>query len=444
MHERISDKFNRPIVPDSIKVFPSDKLNGRVAVPGDKVAAVHLLLATATLNTKSKINNIHYCGDVLHLIDWMQSVDLTTTEQYQGFLSIIPKDQERLVDLSDLASTRSNICLVSALALKHEKVLFKGTKGCNFANRKVDKHFALMESFGLSVEEKDNLYEITRSELSEFVNFDCSTEEHGSSVGVTCHALIASLVYPNKITLTNVALEAAPMTLVKYVKKSTNRNVDVDGRTIIIEAVDRVEYKPNEVPLPPDITVACTYIAALISVGEGAIELENISLEEIPHSVLVVYKEMGVDMSEEKLRRLRVKIGKNGINMPEEIICDVIPGFPTDVGPILSASIAGVDGTASITDYVYDKRSSHVDGLNRMGYDLETEGNKITVNGRAPEKKGEVTVEAKDIRAGAALVVGALGSNSEGIIITNYNQVYRGYASLVEDLQILGAKIESI
>jgi|GEM_PF-2038653 len=439
-----SNRFTKPEVPESIKVFPSNELNGEVAIPGDKVSAVHLLLATAILESETKIWNIHYCGDVLRIIDWLKSTNLVNLDQYQEYLNIFPNKQEIFVDLSDLADTRSNICLVSALAMKHKKVIFKDTEGCRFTDRKIDRHFALIEAFGLRVMERDGLYEITYVEPSNSVEFDCSTPDYGPSVGVTCHALIASLVYKSKITLTNAALEFAPMTLVEYIEKFSNKRVHIDGRRIMIDAVSTVEHNFDEITLKPDITVASTHIAALVSTGKGELQLENICLEEIPASVLDTYTEMGIDIKEAGRNSLRIRIGENGLQMPKEVICDVFPAFPTDVAPIFAASVAGLNGTLEITDKIYNQRSSHVDGLNKMGFELTADGNKIRVNGHAPSENSNIAVEAVDIRSGAALIVGALGSNSNGVTITNYHQVYRGYSNLIEDLQKLGAKIECI
>lgn len=194
--------------------------------------------------------------------------------------------------------------------------------------------------------------------------------------------------------------------------------------------------------MPPDITVACTYILSLISVGNGQINLKNISKSNFQRAIIEVFGEMGIEITDVGLSHLQVEIGNNKIVMPKPIICDVMPGFPTDVGPILSASVAGLSGVTSIVDRVYDKRSSHVVGLNKLGFYLESEDNKVFVFGQTATELDVVVVEAVDIRAGAALLVGALGSNTKEVLIKNYNQVHRGYASLVDDLESLGANIQ--
>ncbi len=433
------------VAPDSVRVLPTDHLEGTIAIPGDKVAAVHLSLATAVLTQESVIKNNHYCGDVLQIYDWLTSTGLVTISRTQDEVRITPNRVAEVVDLSNLSSTRSNVCLVTPLALRDATVLFKGTAGCGFTTRKVDKHFELMDAFGLSISERGDLLEMTCAEPSKSVNFDCSaTERNIPSVGVTCHALMASLAYKNKMTLTNVALEPAPMALIEYVRRSTNREIVLEGRTLTLGGVGEIEHRSAEVTLPPDVTVAGTYIAAVTAAGNGELHLEGLPLTAIPDSMLETYEHMGIHIARIGATAVSAVVRQGDLAVPPDVSCGVWPGFPSDVAPMFAASVAGIGGRSEITDNIYDKRSSHIEGLNDMGYELATEGNKTVIQGHTPKRIGNVAVEALDIRSGAALIVGALGSSAESVTVTNYHQVYRGYANLAAGLQTLGAKIEAV
>ncbi len=139
---------------------------------------------------------------------------------------------------------------------------------------------------------------------------------------------------------------------------------------------------------------------------------------------------------------LRATASPDSMKMPTDIVCDVWPHFPSDIAPIWSAAAAGKQGRARVTDRIYDKRSAHVPGLNSMGYDVRALGNVIEIVGDDPSARETVDVIANDIRSGAALVIGAIGSNSERVNIYQSHQIKRGYSDLPGELQKIGVNIE--
>ena len=84
------------------------------------------------------------------------------------------------------------------------------------------------------------------------------------------------------------------------------------------------------------------------------------------------------------------------------------PGFPTDLQPFAMALAAVSDGTAMITENVFEARFMFAQELARLGADLRTDGHHAVVRGR-PVLSGAPVV-AHDIRAGAALVLAGLAA----------------------------------
>lgn len=423
-----------------VVITPGNPMFGELIVPGDKVSSVHLLLATLLADCRTDIKNAHFCGDVKRLTKWINSSGLADVNYSNNSLSVTPRPDDRPeMDLSELGDTRSNICLVTAQTLRHGRTVFKGTGGCNFAERKIDHHLRLMHAFGIDVEDTNDKWTAILKKKPDMVEFDCATKEYGPSVGVTCHALIAGLTYDKQIVLNNSALEPASDTLVQYIKSVTNREITTSGRTIIIKPAEKIAYSSIDIKLPPDLTVAFTYIACLIATG-GKIYLKDVN--NFPQILVDLLKKMNVDF-ETYDKGFEFFVDKRLITHPEDVTCEVWPGFPSDMGPLLSAAVAGKNGETEIIDFIYSSRASHVVGLNKMGYQLEANGNKVHIIGAEPKNLNEFRVEAPDIRAGAALVVGALGRRSKSII-TNYYQVFRGYSSLVNDLKKTGIAINAI
>ena len=114
------------------------------------------------------------------------------------------------------------------------------------------------------------------------------------------------------------------------------------------------------------------------------------------------------------------------------------PGFPTDLQPQLMALMALANGTSLITENIYPNRFRHVDELRRMGARISVNGDTAVVRG-IPRLTG-TTVEATDLRAGAALILAGMAAEGE-TTVTNIHHVYRGYEQLTEKLTGMGANV---
>jgi UDP-N-acetylglucosamine 1-carboxyvinyltransferase len=114
------------------------------------------------------------------------------------------------------------------------------------------------------------------------------------------------------------------------------------------------------------------------------------------------------------------------------------PGFPTDLQPPIMAMLATAQGTSILTENVFESRFMFVDELNRMGADIRTEGHHAVLRG--VPRLYSAPVRALDLRAGAALIVAALGA--EGVTeITDLGHVDRGYEDVDGKLAGLGAEL---
>jgi UDP-N-acetylglucosamine 1-carboxyvinyltransferase len=114
------------------------------------------------------------------------------------------------------------------------------------------------------------------------------------------------------------------------------------------------------------------------------------------------------------------------------------PGFATDFLPLVVALLATADGTAIVTENVFDNRLAFVPELNRMGADVRHEGRHAVVRG-VPRLSG-APVRALDVRAGAALVIAALAADGE-TVVHDPHHVDRGYPDLAATLQALGGNV---
>ena len=116
------------------------------------------------------------------------------------------------------------------------------------------------------------------------------------------------------------------------------------------------------------------------------------------------------------------------------------PGFPTDAQPVVMAMAAVGDGTSVFVENIFENRYRHAEGLSRMGARVKVEGKVAVVEG-VPELTG-ATVEAMDLRGGAALIVAGLCAQGS-TKVRGMEYVERGYEKIGEHLSELGAKIKS-
>ncbi|HYP31793.1 MAG TPA: UDP-N-acetylglucosamine 1-carboxyvinyltransferase, partial [Burkholderiaceae bacterium] len=117
------------------------------------------------------------------------------------------------------------------------------------------------------------------------------------------------------------------------------------------------------------------------------------------------------------------------------------PAFPTDMQAQFMALNAVADGTARITETIFENRFMHVQELNRLGANITAEGNTAVVTG-VPRLSG-ASVMATDLRASASLVIAGLVADGQTIVERIYH-LDRGYDRMEAKLQKLGADIERV
>ena len=117
------------------------------------------------------------------------------------------------------------------------------------------------------------------------------------------------------------------------------------------------------------------------------------------------------------------------------------PGFPTDMQPQIAVTLALAKGTSIVTESIFENRFKYVDERTRMGGNIKVEGNVAVIDG----VKGfsGASVNAPDLRAGAALVIAGLAADGY-TVVEEIGYIQRGYESFDEKLRLLGAVIKKV
>ena len=117
------------------------------------------------------------------------------------------------------------------------------------------------------------------------------------------------------------------------------------------------------------------------------------------------------------------------------------PAMPTDMQAQFMALNLVAEGTGTIVETIFENRFMHVQEMNRMGADIEVQGN--TAICRGVEQLTGAPVMATDLRASASLVIAALAASGETTVDRIYH-IDRGYECIEEKLQSLGAVIRRV
>ena len=192
-------------------------------------------------------------------------------------------------------------------------------------------------------------------------------------------------------------------------------------------------FVPAEHTSVPDRIEAGTWAAAAV-VTQGEVTIENARPEHM-ELFLTKLSDAGAEVS---VTDAGLRIRQPARPRAVDFVTLPHPGIATDFHPILLAMLATADGTAIVTENVFEDRFLYVGELQRMGADIRTEGHHAVIRG--VPRLSAAPVRALDIRAGAAMVVAALGA--DGVTeVSDAGHLDRGYEDFEAKLESLGAEV---
>ena len=186
----------------------------------------------------------------------------------------------------------------------------------------------------------------------------------------------------------------------------------------------------------PDRIETGTYLAAAAATG-GAVTLRDADAGLLD-AVIAKLREAGAVI---EAGDGTIHIEMRGLPRCVDISTAPHPGFPTDMQAQLMALDAIAEGTATITETIFENRFMHALELARLGANIETSGNTAIVRG--VERLQGATVMATDLRASASLVVAGLVAGGETVVDRIYH-LDRGYEAIEAKLAALGARIRRV
>jgi len=408
-------------------------LSGSVTISGAKNAAVAILPAALLVRGQCRIENVPDISDVRILLEMLRGMGAKVQQPEPGVVVMDCTDVRcEQPDPTLVRKLRASYYLMGVLLSRFGRCLVALPGGCSFASRPIDQHIKGFKALGAAVTETDDYVAMEPSPnglMGNRVSLDVV------SVGATVNIMLAATLLPGQTIIENAAKEPHIVDLANFLN-TMGANISGAGTdTVKIRGVESLQG--GTYTIIPDQIEAGTYIAAVAAVG-GDVLVKNVIPKHM-ECITSKLEEMGAEVTnfDDSIR-----IRSSGKLNATTVKTRPYPGFPTDMQAQICVCMALASGTSRLTESVYETRFfGYCTELESMGAYIQVEGKTAMVYGK--ESLHGATVRARDLRAGAALVIAGLAA--DGVTrVENIHYVERGYERLIEKLTALGAKIRRL
>ncbi len=413
---------------EKLLINGGNSLSGTITCSGAKNAALPMIAATILCNDSVVLKNLPYLQDITTMFELLGSMgaEILLNENMDFTISSNKlKDTEARYEL--VKTMRASILVLGPLVAKYGKARIALPGGCAIGSRPVNFHLDALEQLGAKIELKSGYIEATATELvGAKIKFD------GVTVTGTENIMMAACLAKGTTYLTNVAKEPEIEDLAELLNEMGAKITGAGTDEIVVEGVSTLNG--TTFSIPADRIEAGTYLVAA-AVTRGEILINGINPDRL-RKVLQKLEETGAE----------VKFDENSISLsmkrdkpkPVDITTAPFPEFPTDMQAQFSVINAIAEGTSNIYETVFENRFMHIQELNRMGCDININGNQAIVKG--VDKIYGAEVMATDLRASASLILAGLCAEGQTIVDRIYH-IDRGYERIEEKLNYLGANI---
>jgi UDP-N-acetylglucosamine 1-carboxyvinyltransferase len=353
------------------------------------------------------------------------------------------------IDPSSGEASRASTLFIPALLAKFGRAVVPFPGGDKIGARPLDRHFDGLIALGAKVEMKENKIIVTAEKLrGATYRFKKSTHTGTETL------LMAAVKAEGTTILENSALETEIDDLIAFlnsmgakITRKPDRIIEIVGVPHLHGAIHKIMPDHNQV-----VSFACAALAT-----KGDVIVENARASDI-ESFLEKLEAVGAGYD----------VGEYGVRFyykqplrATDVATGVHPGFKTDWQPLWVTMMTQAEGVSVLHETVTESRFQYVESLNAMGADIELFNPVVEhpdelynfnldvvkpgtlhaarITGPTQLHGGEFTV--KDLRHGATLMIAGLIAEGKTILHDQQEHIDRGYETLEEVFQALGATI---
>jgi UDP-N-acetylglucosamine 1-carboxyvinyltransferase len=403
-------------------------LSGRVAVEGNKNAALPLLAACLLTSEECVLTNMPRISDVevmaRLLVDLGAEVDGIGTDTVRVRCTRLSKDEP---DATLVGRLRGSVLLLGPLLARRGRATLAPPGGDFPARRTISTHLDALVAMGARISEGPE----HRLEVPDGLK-PTSIYLYEASVTGTETALLAAAAAPGVTEIRHAACEPHVVELCEFLVQLGAGVSGIGTTTIRVEGGHRLGGARHQ--LWGDYIEAGSW-AVVAAVTGGEIEVRGARAQDI-EVVAAVLKRLNIEcgMHDDVFRVERSRPQAAG-----RITTGLWPGFPSDLVSLVTVLATQAEGRTLVHDWLYELRLFALEQMSGMRADLFLcDPHRIIVTG--PKQLRGRPLDSRDLRSGMALIAAGLAASGESVLAP-LEIVERGYAQLVERLQGLGAVV---
>lgn len=411
---------------ERLSVVGGVRLSGDVRITGAKNSVLKLMAAALLAEGTTTLREVPEILDVAIMAELLRRLGCTVSGRAPTLRIDVPERPGHEADYDLVRRMRASISVLGPLLARCGEVRVAQPGGDNIGSRALDMHIGGLQKMGATVDSEHGYLIARVSRLSGAVIW-----LDFPSVGATENLLMAAVLAKGTTVIDNAAREPEIVDLCAFLTEMGARVGGAGTSTLEVEGVEGLT--PVSHLTVPDRIVAGTYaIAAAMTQGDVAIHNAHPAHLEIALDKLTV---AGATVAAEA-DGFRVSMDRRPTAV--DIVTLPYPGFPTDLQPAIVALNAVSEGTAMVTENVFEARFMFLDELTRLGAQIRADGHHALIRGR--ERLSGAPVRATDIRAGAGLVLAGLVAEGR-TTVSDISHIDRGYPAFDASLRALGVDV---
>lgn len=424
------------------------KLKGDIYPQGAKNEALQIISAVLLTSDTVVVRNVPDILDVNNLINLMMQMGVVVNRlgnhDWEFQASNIDMEYLGSDEFVQRCSTlRGSILLLGPQLGRFHRACVAKPGGDQIGRRRLDTHFLGVQELGAKFVHnvERGVFEIEAEDLKgRYMLLD------EASVTGTANVIMAAVLAQGTTTIYNAACEPYIQQLCKMLNSMGAKISGIASNLLTIEGVESLHG--TEHTILPDMIEVGSFIGMAAMTG-SEITIKNTS-----------YENLGIIPG--MFARLGIKIERKGddIHIPmqehyevESFIDGSImsfadapwPGLTPDLLSVFLVVATQAKGSVLIHQKMFESRLFFVDKLIDMGAQIILcDPHRAVVVGHDKNFKLKGSrMTSPDIRAGIALLIAAL--SAEGVsMISNIEQIDRGYENIEARLTALGAKIKRV
>ncbi|MBP2323217.1 UDP-N-acetylglucosamine 1-carboxyvinyltransferase [Kibdelosporangium banguiense] len=415
---------------EHFRVHGGARLAGEVDVVGAKNSVLKLMAAALLAEGTTTITNCPQILDVPYMADVLRSIGCEVSVDGDTVVITTPSELNHRPDAVSMGKLRASVCVLGPLVGRCRRAVVALPGGDAIGSRPLDMHQNGLRQLGATSEIEHG------SVVAEAEGL------HGAqiwldfpSMGATENILMAAVLADGTTVIDNAAREPEIVDLCTMLQQMGAKIDGAGTSTLTVHGVTSLQ--PTEHRVIGDRIVGATWAFAA-AITRGDITVRGVD----PHHLDLVLDKLrtaGAEITVYDDKAFRVVMNERPKSV--DFVTLPYPGFATDLQPFAIALCAVSDGTAMITENLFEARFRFIEEMMRLSADARTDGHHAVIRG--VEKLSSAPVWASDIRAGAGLVLAGLCA--DGVTeVWDVFHIDRGYPEFVENMNRLGAQVERV